>query len=379
MRRNQGYNYKWQVLAEYNGSDEFQQWFAYGNYIDEVLMMGTTASPTSARFYIHDHLYSPAALTDYSGSVLERYEYDAYGKCYIMDASYNQRTESSYGNPYYFTGRRLDELDNGSLKVYNYRHRYYDMYMGRFITHDPLGINPAGGTLNPFSLDLQYIKGLNLYEYTMSNPIVSLDYYGLISVPGWPTVTLNWRLSGTDTCYPTGSAGISLSVRSLRIIRFFRDAQATLDISGRFGWTDDTYSECKSKFQPWIWNITRDIRFRPISHARSSYRAGGSSPNASATVGIFAQVYIDAVYDFGVHVGTHVVITMDQKNWFGDRCKCMKTTIIGDLHATQRENLAPATAVASLVAVYYATPIVIPIVEGMVAWLEQLGRVPVIE
>ncbi|MGB2807437.1 MAG: hypothetical protein WBC22_06845 [Sedimentisphaerales bacterium] len=63
------YNYRWQVLCEYNGSDEFQQWYAYGNYIDEVLAMGTGIFASTARFYIHDHLYSPVALTDYWGDI----------------------------------------------------------------------------------------------------------------------------------------------------------------------------------------------------------------------------------------------------------------------------------------------------------------------
>ena len=38
-------------------------------------------------FYTHDHLHSPVALLDDAGDVLERYEYDAYGKSYIMDAT----------------------------------------------------------------------------------------------------------------------------------------------------------------------------------------------------------------------------------------------------------------------------------------------------
>jgi len=130
-------------------------------------------------YYVHDHLYSPAVLAGSSGTVLERYEYDAYGKCYIMDASYNPRTESSYDNPYYFTGRRLDELDNGSLKVYNYRHRYYDMYMGRFTTHDPLGITPNPQKPNRFKSVGQYGDSINLYQYVTSNPAIMSDPWGL--------------------------------------------------------------------------------------------------------------------------------------------------------------------------------------------------------
>ena len=41
---------------------------------------------TGDYYYLHDHLYSPAALTDSNGTVVERYEYDAYGEPNIMDA-----------------------------------------------------------------------------------------------------------------------------------------------------------------------------------------------------------------------------------------------------------------------------------------------------
>jgi hypothetical protein len=99
------YNDKWQVLCVYNDAGVKQRWFAYGNYIDEVLAMNTTTLAVIIKFYVHDHLYSPLALVNrYQFTVVERYEYDAYGNCQIMDASYNPRSSSSYGNPYLFTG-----------------------------------------------------------------------------------------------------------------------------------------------------------------------------------------------------------------------------------------------------------------------------------
>ncbi|MBN2271874.1 MAG: hypothetical protein JXN61_14750, partial [Sedimentisphaerales bacterium] len=41
------YNDKWQVLLECDGIGTQQRWFAYGNYIDETLMMGTNTSVLS--------------------------------------------------------------------------------------------------------------------------------------------------------------------------------------------------------------------------------------------------------------------------------------------------------------------------------------------
>ncbi|MCD6175068.1 MAG: hypothetical protein J7K65_04780 [Planctomycetes bacterium] len=73
------YNDQWQVLAEYDGT-AFGNLFVYGNYIDEVLRMN---DGTNDYYYAHDHLYSPAALMETDGDVVERYEYDAYSVSWI--------------------------------------------------------------------------------------------------------------------------------------------------------------------------------------------------------------------------------------------------------------------------------------------------------
>ena len=84
-------------------------------------------------YYVHDHLYSPAALQSAGGTVLERYEYDAYGQPTIWDANFqNTRETSNYGNPYLFTASRVDILDSGSLKIQYNRNRYYDYHTGRW-------------------------------------------------------------------------------------------------------------------------------------------------------------------------------------------------------------------------------------------------------
>ena len=167
------------MLTDYNGSGVFQQWYAYGNYIDEVIMMGTTASPTSARFYIHDHLYSPVALTNFLGNVVERYEYDAYGNPTIWDAGFTTKKDAPGWNPYLFTGRRVDILDSGSLKIQYNRNRYYDYYSGRWLAQAPLGITPNAQWPNKFGIIGQYKDGMNLYEYVGSSPLVGPDAYGM--------------------------------------------------------------------------------------------------------------------------------------------------------------------------------------------------------
>jgi RHS repeat-associated protein len=191
------HNYKWQVLSEYDGSNNYVQSFVYGNYIDEVLMMDDASSAAECDYYyLHDHLYSPTVLLMDLGAgnygIGERYEYDAYGSAHIYtgagadsewftsDDVEASPTASAKGNSYLFTGRRLDILDGGSLKIYYYRNRYYDPVTGRFLTHDPLGITPNGGVAaNRFESQTQYANGLNAYEYVRSMPLTRTDPYGL--------------------------------------------------------------------------------------------------------------------------------------------------------------------------------------------------------
>ena len=95
------------MLAEYDGSNNLQRYFIYGNYIDEpLLMVDTTGQSDVDYYYAQDHLYSSAALIEDDGDVIERYEYDAYGNVHIMDGNYNSRSSTLYANPYTFTGRR---------------------------------------------------------------------------------------------------------------------------------------------------------------------------------------------------------------------------------------------------------------------------------
>ena len=179
------YSDNWQVLAEYDDSGVQKRYFVYGNYIDEVLFMKDTdasdGTPAMNYYYLHDHLYSPVALLrKLGGVVLERYEYDAYGKMTRLNPNFTAFSGTEAGNPYYFTGRELDVLDGGGLRPMHYRHRAYDTHAGRFMQQDPLGIQPAANAqINPFKPEKQYTDGMNIYEYVGDGPISSNDSLGL--------------------------------------------------------------------------------------------------------------------------------------------------------------------------------------------------------
>ncbi|MDH4241473.1 MAG: hypothetical protein OEW48_18090, partial [Phycisphaerae bacterium] len=114
--------------------------------------------------------------------LVERYEYDAYGNPTIWNADFTaERANSNYGNPYLFTGRRVDIFDSGSLKIQYNRNRYYDYYSGRWLTHDPLGITPNPQKPNRFEAIGQYKDGMSLYQYVDSNPAIMSDPWGLMA------------------------------------------------------------------------------------------------------------------------------------------------------------------------------------------------------
>jgi len=70
-----------------------------------------------------------------------------------------QLTESKYGNPYMFTGRRFDT----ETRLYYYRARYYSTEIGRFLQVDAIG----------------YADSMNLYIYVSNNPLNLTDPMGL--------------------------------------------------------------------------------------------------------------------------------------------------------------------------------------------------------
>ena len=142
--------------------------FVYAEYIDEPVMMvdetalGSTGAGTEEPYYYHQNsLYSVAAVTDATGTVVERYAYSAYGKPIFLDAAANllNPQASAIGNPYLFAGRRMDE----ETDLYYYRARMYDAELGRFVGRDPIG----------------YLGGINLYGYVENSPIDRKDPYGL--------------------------------------------------------------------------------------------------------------------------------------------------------------------------------------------------------
>ncbi|HNO79728.1 MAG TPA: RHS repeat-associated core domain-containing protein [Phycisphaerae bacterium] len=126
------------------------------------------ASGEEILHYIRDILGSVVALTNASGNVVERYEYDPYGNTYICDVDGNgdhddtsYRTYSRFGNPWMWTGQRRD----ATTGTYHFCARTFSPNLGKWLQRDPLG----------------YVDGVNLSSYSRSRPINLTDPLGLLT------------------------------------------------------------------------------------------------------------------------------------------------------------------------------------------------------
>jgi len=84
-----------QVIADADASGRIHATYAYGLGIDEVLAMRRSSK---SHYYSQDGLGSVTGLTDEAGSLVEAYDYDAYGQ---------PGKSSALGNRYMFTGREV--------------------------------------------------------------------------------------------------------------------------------------------------------------------------------------------------------------------------------------------------------------------------------
>ena len=150
-----------QVIAEYTSSNNLITKFVYGPGIDEVVKGLSSKGTVPEWFYHYDGLGSVTNLTNSSGTIIESYSYDVFGKPLIKNQAGAIISSSSLGNRYLFTGREFDS----ETGLYHYRARAYSPALGRFLQRDPIG----------------YSGGMNLYSYVENNSVNWIDPLGLDS------------------------------------------------------------------------------------------------------------------------------------------------------------------------------------------------------
>ena len=108
-------------------------------------------------YFARDHLGSVREMTDASGTVVARYDYDPYGRTTKLSGG----LDADFG----YTGHYVHAPSGLYLTLF----RAYDADSGRWLNEDPIG--EAGG--------------INLYGYVGNNPISYVDPYGLAIGDWW--------------------------------------------------------------------------------------------------------------------------------------------------------------------------------------------------
>ncbi|MCA9076878.1 MAG: RHS repeat-associated core domain-containing protein, partial [Planctomycetaceae bacterium] len=192
------YNENWQALEvrrETSGTedpDPREQYVWHPDYIDFLAVRyydadtdGNLAENSDgAQYYTQGANYHVLAITDDTGSVLERYHYDPYGRSTVLDADFTADADgvSDIDNAYTFTGRRLDD-ESG---LHYFRNRYYDMVSGRFTSRDPF----------------DYLDGDNLYVAYFVPQRLDATGKGIgIGVGGGIAIGGAWAWKNCSPCY----------------------------------------------------------------------------------------------------------------------------------------------------------------------------------
>lgn len=117
---------------------------------------------TTPFFYSNEHLGSVREMTDSTGTVRARYDYDPFGRRTLITGD----KETPFG----FTGHYSHSPTGLTLAMF----RAYEPALGRWITEDPVGLR----------------GGLNLYSYVDNNSVNYIDPAGRLKVaPGVPVPT----------------------------------------------------------------------------------------------------------------------------------------------------------------------------------------------
>ena len=105
--------------------------YLWGSYIDELVC--STAG--SQKLYPHrNQQYSTTALTDQTGTVVERYAYTSYGDLIVLDPTTPTVRTTAPMSRFTYTGREHDY----EVGAYHFRARPYLPTLGRFPSHDPI-------------------------------------------------------------------------------------------------------------------------------------------------------------------------------------------------------------------------------------------------
>ncbi|MBI4748153.1 MAG: hypothetical protein HY774_06665 [Acidobacteria bacterium] len=137
---------------------------------------------STVNYYTRDHLGSVREVTDSSGNVVSRYDYDPWGRQTVVTGT----TVFDIGYAGYWNLHSAGSILNLKLNLTWYR--TYSPELGRWLSRDPIGEE----------------GGINLYGYVENRVIDSIDPEGLQGKGSGPFLPNGRKPPGWDPSWPTG-------------------------------------------------------------------------------------------------------------------------------------------------------------------------------
>ncbi len=159
------YSSNWQVLEERLGTTAtLDRQFVWGmRYLDDLVLRERDTDGNGSldeRLYpLQDANWNVTAIADASGTVQERYSYQAYGTTQVLTPTFTNRSTSSFAWEITYGSYRFD-IDTALFQI---RNRYLNSVLGTWCSRDPIGFEGS-----PY----------NLYEYCRGAPLVEVDPSG---------------------------------------------------------------------------------------------------------------------------------------------------------------------------------------------------------
>jgi len=190
------------IHGEYSAAYATQAIYVHGPNMDDPLirLTGTTNDPNATASYYHqDGLGSIVGLTNNVGTTLGTQRFDAWGNKVASPV-----TVPSYG----YTGREPD-----ATGLVQYRARYYDPSIGRFISKDPAGMP----------------DGVNRYAYVANSPTNYVDPTGLRAADPLST----WIANASGGYIDLSGRGLTSAKQNLGQVNQYMTADAGAYINGQ--------------------------------------------------------------------------------------------------------------------------------------------------
>ncbi len=250
-----------QVLEEHDGTGALRRTYILGQ--DVIAQAARDAAEMNFRYFGYDGQMSTRILTDPSGAVTDRYDYDASGRALNFDPALAATS-------LLYTGEAFDT----NLQQYYLRARWLDPATGRFNRLDSLG----GDEFDP--------QTLHKYGYVNSDPINNLDPSGeffmlmsammgglsqapMFPILAWLTSTITSGIIGAASygsqAAPLFSIGGNATGQVYTIYHYYRIHAALRPLAREFSEIGSTWSGAIEAFR----NELTPLRNKALSGAYS--------------------------------------------------------------------------------------------------------------